>query len=129
MTNSISNFDDIIDSRDVIERIEELRSEREDHEGGPEAWAEECAEDAEELAALEALNEEGKHIVMDWSYGAALIRETYFKDYAQELAEDIGAINRDAGWPACCIDWEQAARDLQMDYTAVEFGGVTYWIR
>lgn len=25
--------------------------------------------------------------------------------------------------------WERAASELQMDYTSVEFGDVTYWIR
>lgn len=48
---------------------------------------------------------------------------------AQELAEDIGAIDSDAVWPNNCIDWERVARELQMDYTAVDFSGVTYWTR
>lgn len=64
----------------------------------------------------------------DW-YPGSLIRDSYFKDYAQELAEDIGAIKSDAGWPYTCIDWEQAARELQQDYSAVEYGGITYWYR
>jgi len=28
-----------------------------------------------------------------------------------------------------CIDWKAAARDLQVDYTEVDFDGVSYWIR
>jgi hypothetical protein len=28
-----------------------------------------------------------------------------------------------------CIDWDQAARELQVDYFDVDFDGVTYWIR
>jgi hypothetical protein len=44
-------------------------------------------------------------------------------------AEDIGAIGSDASWPLYCIDWKQAARDLQMDYSAVEFMGQTYYVR
>jgi hypothetical protein len=58
-----------------------------------------------------------------------MIRDSYFKEYAQEFAEDIGAINKNASWPNTCIDWDQAARELQMDYTSVNFDGVTYWIR
>jgi hypothetical protein len=64
----------------------------------------------------------------DW-YPVTLIRDSYFKDYAQELAEDIGAINSDASWPNNCIDWDKAARELQMDYSSVEFDGVTYHYR
>lgn len=45
------------------------------------------------------------------------------------LAEDIGAIPSEYTWPASCIDWDQASRELQMDYTAVDFDGVTYWVR
>lgn len=36
------------------------------------------------------------------------------EDYAEELAESIGAINSDASWPNSYIDWERAARDLFM---------------
>lgn len=37
-------------------------------------------------------------------------------DFAQNLADDLGLVNADAGWPAGYIDWEWAARDLMMDY-------------
>jgi NAD(P)-dependent dehydrogenase (short-subunit alcohol dehydrogenase family) len=48
---------------------------------------------------------------------------------AQQLAEDIGAISREDKWPLNCIDWAEAARELQVDYSSVTFGGVDYWIR
>jgi hypothetical protein len=38
-------------------------------------------------------------------------------------------VPRDLKWPFTCIDWEQAASELQMDYSAVDFDGVIYWIR
>lgn len=41
-------------------------------------------------------------------------------DFAENMAEEIGAIPRDlAGW--IYIDWERSARDLMMDYS--EEGG------
>jgi antirestriction protein len=52
-----------------------------------------------------------------------------FADYAQELAEDIGAIDGDAKWPVYCIDWERAARELKMDYASVRVNGTTYYFR
>jgi antirestriction protein len=137
MTRTISNYDDVIDSRDVIARIEELEGERDSYataqagEGEPEVmdWEADFPDDAEELATLKALAEEAEGYAPDWTHGETLIRDSYFVEYAQELAEDIGAINHEASWPNTCIDWEQAARELRMDYTAVEFGDVTYWIR
>lgn len=149
----ISNTDDIINSRDVIERIEELRDEwAELQEAVTEAAEdlEDCAPEDEpalqaayreaqqdadnwdggnELATLEALAEEASGYASDWHYGEMLIRDSCFEDYAQELAEDIGAIDRNTFWPNNCIDWKEAAEQLQQEYTAVNFDGVTYWVR
>jgi len=38
------------------------------------------------------------------------------EDFAQQLAEDIGAIQADMQWPYTCIDWEHAANELMYDY-------------
>lgn len=114
---SIDNTEDVIDSRDVIERIEELGATEGVTEG-----------EAEELRSLLALAAEGESLE-DWTYGVTLVRDTYFTEYAQELAEDIGAVPTENAWPLYCIDWEHAARELRMDYTALDFSGVTYWAR
>lgn len=115
-TTEISNTQDIIDSRDVIERIKALEGTEDETEKA-------------ELKALEALQEEAEGYSDDWKYGATLIRDSYFTEYAQELAEDIGAIDRNAKWPLQHIDWEAAADELKQDYTSVEFDGTTYWVR
>jgi len=117
MRNPPTKYDDVIDSRTIIERIEELEEQAERDE-----------EEQAELAALKALAEDASGSP-DWKYGETLIRASYFKDYAQELAEDTGMIPDNAQWPCRCIDWDQAARELQMDYMSVDFDGVTYWIR
>ena len=136
-SRDISNSDDIIDSRDVIARIDELESMMEDAKGDwdgsseldkPKAIAEFEEEYWHELESLRKLRDDADHSP-DWKYGESLIRDSYFKDYAIDLADDIGAIPKDAGWPSRCIDWDQAASELQMDYSSVEFDGVTYWIR
>jgi len=119
MTNAISNTQDIIDSRDILERIEEL-----------EADDELASEDKAELSKLQALIEELRDCGGDSPEdGMTLIHEDYFEDYAQEFAIDIGAIPRDMGWPATCIDWEEAANELRMDYSEVEFDGQVYYYR
>jgi hypothetical protein len=126
MASQISNTDDVIYSRDVIARIEELCDERASLVLALADWDE---ENGEELKALEALQEEAEGSCPDWRYGVALVRDSYFEDYARDFADDIGAVNKNASWPNDCIDWDRAARLLQMDYTSVEFDGVTYWVR
>jgi hypothetical protein len=85
-------------------------------------------DEREELAALKALAAEAEGCA-DWRHGETLIRESYFEDYARQLADEIGAVQDDAQWPMNCIDWKQAARELAMDYTTVDFDGVEYLIR
>ena len=125
MNNIPTNTDDVIDSRDVIKRIEELET---DIEIAKEDEEEIDDDDTKELAALKELAKECEGY-SDWQYGEALIRDSYFEDYAQQLAEDCGMVNTDSNWPNNCIDWKQAASELQMDYTYVDFDGVDYWIR
>lgn len=120
MAKSIDNTDDVIDSRDVIERISELRAAAEGDELSVPGTL--------ELAALLRLQSQCDAFD-DWEHGLGLVRDSYFKTYAQELADDIGAVDRNAKWPMNCIDWEQAARELQHDYTSVDFDGVTYRVR
>ena len=172
--SSISNTDKVIDSRDIIARVAELRSEADDaieaaktareriaeiekekleiddDDAAEEALEEEAAEleasiwkaedgteltdamdedDYTELKALEALTEEAESATSEWHDGATLIHADYFADYAKELAEDIGAIDRDAEWPLNHIDWEAAADELLQDYSTVDFDGQDYYVR
>lgn len=146
MSTDISNSANVIDSRDVIARIAELEGEREaiaeewtnraeypdTTRANPELltrveWDE--GDNGSELKALKALAEEASS-TPDWAYGATLINDAYFEDYARELAEDIyGAELRAAKWPFDHIDWSVAAETLQADYFSVEYDGVTFWIR
>lgn len=131
MTNEITNSQDVIDSRDMIERISELESELLNEDGvlDLETEDEDYRDKAAELGILQAVAEEGNGYAPDWVYGATLIRDSYFEDYARELADDIGAIDSHTAWPHTCIDWEEAASQLQQDYTEIDFDGVAYWIR
>ena len=117
---------------DVIKRFEELETELE-----AEHTDSEQNEVLDARAELENLRDflaglcgtgRGHQWRGDW-YPVTLIRESCFTAYAQELAEDIGAIPSDASWPCSHINWEQAARELQCDYTGADFDGVTYYAR
>lgn len=123
MYGTVDNYQDIIDSRDVIERIAELEELLEDPE------VEDHDDLTQELDVLNALRDEAQGYASDWEYGETLVRDSFFTHYAKELAEDIGAINPNAAWPLSHIDWEAAAEELKQDYTEVDFDGVTYWIR
>lgn len=149
--------DNIIDSRDVIARVEALEelaadivTERADFiqqvreaaaaDGltgedlanfisDAEADAPDMDEDdAAELIALKALADEAEGSP-DWRHGETLIRDEYFTEYAQQLAEDLGYTKPHTGWPYDHIDWEAAADALKMDYFSVTLDGEEYWIR
>jgi len=115
---------DVFDSRDMIERIAEITDALEADYPADSDNADERAEAEAELATLQAFATDADS--GEWRYGQQFIADSYFEDYAQELAEDISAID-DAVWPFTCIDWAQAARELQMDYTSVTLGGYDFW--
>ena len=116
MSDPIDLSEDILDSRDIIARI---------------AYLEGTADPDEiaELGILRELAEQGESYAADWAYGETLIADAYFRDYAEELADDIGAVDKDAGWPLTYIDWDAAADALKQDYTAIEVAGRTFWTR
>lgn len=116
MIRQLADKPNTIDSREILERIDEL----EDDEGILDE------EDKDELTELRDVVEQ---LGSEAEYGMTLIREDYFEEYAEEYAVDIGAIPNDFQWPLYCIDWGQAARELKHDYTAVEFEGETYYYR
>jgi hypothetical protein len=130
MANKINNLEDILDVRDIIARVICLEDTI------PQSDIDNClqSDGATELVALRELLGElaGNGGDEEWNgdwYPVTLIRDSYFKDYAVELADDIGAVDNNARWPMTCIDWNQAARELRMDYSSVKFDGVTYWYR
>lgn len=161
----MTNTDNIIDSRDIIDRIEELEefieggvSSKEEYIAELESEIEELqeenpeddriveiheeieeiqgdieeirsSEESEELAILKGVNEEGENYSSDWKYGETMIHDDYFEEYAQELAADLGDYRADQPWPMNCIDWEMAANELKMDYTSIDYDGVSYWVR
>lgn len=153
MNNSIDNKQDVIDSRDIISRIGELipyrdaideaKSDLERFQNDPECLKIDIAdaekylaeqeeafedEDREELKILESLAEDAEGYAPDWIYGATLIRESYFEDYCQELVSDIGDLPKNI--PSyIAIDWAKTADNLRVDYTEVDYDGVTYLIR
>jgi len=128
-TTTIMNDQDIIDSRDIIDRIEELK-ELIEGEGCEDA----CTEYKLELAMLEDLADQGQSESSDWIHGETLIRRSYFVDYTEELINDCYEMPKQmhsGGWPFrhMTIDYEAAAKELEQDYASIDFDGVEYLIR
>jgi len=144
---------DTLDSRDIEGRVEylegeiaiddETREELVERSAGytsddlenaelptPYLDDDERAELIEELTKLKEFTAYSSGYSGDWRFGTTLIADDYFVDYAKEYAEDIGAIDEEARWPANHIDWDAAADDLRTDFTAVEDpDGNTWWVR
>ena len=125
---TISNYDDVLDSRDIIERIETLESKLEAFLEENDVLLEENFPEWEELETLRALVAECSSLSADWKYGETLIRYNYWEDYVQEMLEDCGEMPKNLPW-YICIDWESTAENIAQDYSIVEFDGVDYYIR
>jgi len=121
----IDNGSDVLDSRDVLARILRLAEERVLAGYGGEELDEDLADELEKLQELE----KDARAMSDWQYGATLVRDSYFLDYAQETAEHNMADEGPPAWPNNHIDWEAASEELKMHYSEVSFSGVTYWAR
>lgn len=131
---------DIINVRDIMERVEELEGEmesRDDAEAGVCIDAELVGERQKLLDILGELHACASRRFPplrwrgDW-YPQQLIavdnHPSAWTDYVREMLEDCGIIPKDL--PAWVhIDWERTAKDVQVDYTSVDINGRTYFYR
>lgn len=153
-TNRIENFagSDIIDVRDIIARVEELREElqaamAENEEGHnfdelseyveavrkdqSAAHAHKLFDEAVELQTLESLlsdlcgNGGDEQWGGDW-YPVTLIRESYFEESMDEMVADCYDMPKNLpSFMTVTLDYDA----LKQDYTECEFEGDTYYYR
>jgi hypothetical protein len=119
---SVNNYEDVIDSRDIIDRIAELEEEIELADD-----TDDMDDEREELETLKNLAEQCEGYG-DWEYGEGLIRRSYWEEYVEELLKDCGDLPQDIPW-YIAIDWETTARNIEADYMPVDFDGVEYLMR
>lgn len=153
----IDHTADVLDSRDIIERIEYLEELEEavqeardaladarDDGVPPEdlealqkdvdsAYADFGREEDDELGCLRRLADEAS-CSSDWAYGETLIHESYFAQYIEELIDDCyeipdGLNSGEWPWRHMTMDYESAASEAKQDYMEVDFYGSTYYIR
>lgn len=88
--------------------------------------AKECIEALDRSGLEELIERLGEEVVgaaLSLGINASDIEEAYQgqyksdEDFAQEMADQLGAIDKDLAWPHSCIDWENAARELMYDYS------------
>lgn len=141
----------IIDTRDLQKRLEEMEDELEtlqDAVNAAEEELNECEDPQEQEALADALDDASIELdrwrdknqeeleelrqladeIPNWKYGESLINDDYFVEYAADLADDLYDMNKHS-WPFDCIDWDAAADALKMDYSSCEYQGETYWFR
>lgn len=117
----IHNTMDVIDSRDIVDRYNEIV-------GNPEFL--------DEATSLKKVIRQGENS-SDWDHGETMIHENYFVEYAKDLIDDcypeIRKIQSQQGnrWPYrhIKIDYDAAAEELKQDYTCIDFDGETYFVR
>lgn len=124
-----------------IEELEKLMSDHEDAEQ-PEVDLDDVGElkdiaanlkevdysELEELISLLEAAEEAESYNSDWRHGCELIASHYFPRWVREYAEETTGQDMSM-WPFDCIDWDQAAKDIESDYSEIGLNGSTYYVR
>ena len=117
---TISIYDDIIDSLDVIERIEELEAMRDDPDAGLNT------DDDYELSVWAEVRDEFAECIPDWGYNTLIINSSHFEDYMDETIADCYELPKDLPtWMIITYDYEA----LRTDYTEATVSGQTLLIR
>lgn len=136
---------DIIDTRDLVDRFNELEEELEEFEAilalynsnvseydtleQFKDWYSDEYELYEELEKLRELREDLSGADEDFEDGIILIAEDYFTAYCKDLVEDIGDMPVFPGYMLVEIDWDVTADNLRVDYSEVTIDGNTYLYR
>lgn len=130
---------DIDEAQETLDDLEAEHTEENDEELGP------------KLEEARTVLEEAKGALADWeeendwqkidafkndldtdvSYaedGVTLINSDYFTEYAEDCFRDTQDTEVDTSkWPFNCIDWEEAAKELQHDFSSIDFDGSTFY--
>ncbi len=147
---------DVISSKDIIDRHEELTSEYEvlledldyakkNLEIGLQQCLHERVDEAQaevnnfidfklgELLTLEKVIAQGEDYG-DWSYGESLINEKYFVDHISSIINDCYTFSSEMNegtWPYnhISLDYKAAAEEAKVDYVTIEVGDYTFYMR
>ena len=111
-----------LDARELMKELDELRDQKDDAEGDEDVLGLDEGEE-ERLTALLELEE-----ALGPGSDVTLIPDDEFEDYAEEMAYDVGFVERNSTISSY-IDWERWADDCKSDYTTITFDGDDYLYR
>ena len=115
--------DDILDSRDLEERIVELKKDNN--------LTDQEKEELEQLTAIKKDVED--YSSDDWEDGITFVSQYYWQDYCKDFAYDCGYIEDidrvNANPLIYCVDWEKWASEMKYDYTSTKINNVDYYFR
>jgi antirestriction protein len=87
--------------------------------------AKEVIEDIGRYGLIELIDQYSEEVIeaaLECGIQPSDIRESYQgefdsdRDFAMEIADQLGAIKNNQEWPYTCIDWDHAAKELMYDY-------------
>ena len=114
MQNIITNNDDVIYSRDILNYIKENKDDSIGRDFELENFVKDFrAEHSDYDKALE-----------DLEFGITFIRDSYFEEYMLDYFLECNQVDE---FLLCYIDIEAFARDQQYDYNSIYFDDVEYW--
>jgi hypothetical protein len=149
MSRDVSNTEDIVDSRNIENRIDELEEletavteartaleqasadiddeDREELESALESAESDFDDDSrDELKILRDLRDDVSS--SEWRHGVTLIRRSYWVEYCEDFCKDIGDIPEEI--PSYIeIDWDKTADNLEADYSTTDWDGIEYLYR
>lgn len=107
---------DGIDEKEIEIEISDFGNMPEKYANGNDCWefAKAFAENDQDIEVIEA----ALYCGVDPSDIDEAFQGSYKddEDFAYEMAESLGAIDKNASWPMNCIDWAYAAKELMYDY-------------
>jgi len=125
---------EVFDTRELIERLEELEDLLSPDADLTDVSPSELEDLQEEFKALQAFAASAS-TSSDYVYGETCIRADYFVDYIQELVDecygDLVPKDKAGEWPYrhLTVDWEACAEEAKVDYDEAMLGGELYLFR
>lgn len=144
-SREIHGWDDLIDTREVLSRIDDLVSSNSDDEGDELAREDWNQDELGEWRLLtELIDEVRGSSDEDPIHGVTLVSERYFAEYIKDLVMEGGGEYYEFSEktyrhervlnsvlfersPFTHIDWEAVADEYSTDYTEINFDGFTFY--